>query len=52
MKMSGKLHVPTDLTPEKEPPGTHWGGHQSGMETEEKNNLFPLSGIEPRPSIL
>jgi len=26
MEMSGQRHVPAALSPEKEPPGTHWIG--------------------------
>jgi hypothetical protein len=53
MEMSGQLHAPAALLPEKSPlvPTGQEAGPQSrcGRCGEEKN-LSPLPGIEPRPS--
>jgi hypothetical protein len=48
MEVSGELHAPAALPPEKDPPCTHWigglSGHQSrsGRCEEKKNHVFVI----------
>jgi hypothetical protein len=50
--MSGQLHVPAALPPEKEP-GTHWiggwVGPRASLGNVKKKKLLTLPGLELRP---
>jgi hypothetical protein len=52
MEVSGQLHTPVALPPEKEPSvGTRrLGRPQTGVDLMVKRKILPLMGIEPRSS--
>jgi hypothetical protein len=54
MEVSGHLHDPVVLSPEKLPPDTHWiGGWMcptAGLDAVKKRKFLLLQGIEPSPS--
>jgi len=51
MEVSGQLHAPAALPPEKEPPGTHWiggwVGSRAGLGAVKKKKFPAPPGIEP-----
>jgi hypothetical protein len=52
MKMSGQLHAPASLSPEKEP-SAHWLGQmgpRTGMDAVDRRKLLPLTRLELRSS--
>jgi hypothetical protein len=50
--VNGQLHVPADLPPGKDPPGTlwigGWVGPRTGMDYVERREILPLTGLELR----
>jgi hypothetical protein len=55
MEVSGQLHAPDALPPEKEPPGTHWIGDwvgpRAGLDVVSKRKIpSPPMGVELRSS--
>jgi hypothetical protein len=48
--MSGQLHAPVALPPEKEPPGPiGWVGPRTSVDDVEKREFFTLPGLELGP---
>jgi hypothetical protein len=52
MEVSGQLHAPAALPPEKEPHGTHWiegwVGPKTCLDDAERRKILPLLGLEHR----
>jgi hypothetical protein len=54
MEVSGQLEAPAAFPPGKSEHGTHWiegwMGPRADLDLVVKRKIFPLPGLEPRPS--